>query len=164
MRARVEAQLHYMDLERHRQRIDEWVDDHREDCIAFLQDLIAIPSATTVGEDEAEIADRIVEELEALDYDEVHVDGIGNVHGVINGERDDEGAVMFNSHIDTVGFGDREQWNYDPYGGEIEDGQLYGLGSADMLCAMASMVYGGAALLDLEITPEHDVYVTGEVF
>jgi len=164
MRARAEAPPYSMDLERHRPRIDEWVDDHREDCIAFLQDLIAIPSATTVGEDEAEIADRVVEELEALDYDEIRVDGIGNVHGVIEGAHDDEGAVMLNSHIDTVGFGDREQWDHDPYGGEIEDGQLYGLGSADMLCAMASMIYGGAALIDLDITPEHDVYVTGEVF
>jgi putative selenium metabolism hydrolase len=153
-----------MRLESLRPEIDDWVDAHRDDCIAFLQDLIAIPSATTVGEDEAAIADRIVEELEALDYDEVRVDGIGNVHGIIEGERDEEGAVMLNSHIDTVGTGDRDQWTHDPYGGEIEDGQLYGLGSADMLCAMASMVYGGGALIDLDITPTHDVYVTGEVF
>ena len=153
-----------MRLESLRPEIDEWVDEHRDDCIAFLQDLVAIPSATTVGEDEAAIVERIVEELEALDYDEVTVDGIGNVHGVIEGERDDEGAVMLNSHVDTVGVGDPDQWEHDPYGGEIEDGELYGLGSADMLCAMASMVYGGAALIDLDVTPTHDVYVTGEVF
>jgi putative selenium metabolism hydrolase len=152
-----------MDLRSHRPEIEEWVADHRDDCIAFLQDLIAIPSATTVGEDEAEIADRIVGEMETLGYEEVWVDGIGNVHGLIEGERRDEGAVMLNSHIDTVGAGDRSQWDCDPRSGTIEDGQLYGLGSADMLCAMASMVYGGAALLDLDITPTHDVYVTGEV-
>jgi putative selenium metabolism hydrolase len=153
-----------MRLESLRPRIDEWVDDHADDCIAFLQELVAIPSATTVGEDEAEIAERIVEEMDRLGYDEVRVDGIGNVHGVIEGERDDEGAVMLNSHIDTVGVGDPEQWSHDPFGGEIEDGQLYGLGSADMLCAMAAMVYGGGALVDLDVTPTHDVYVTGEVF
>jgi len=152
-----------MDLRSHRPEIEEWVADHRDDCITFLQDLIAIPSATTIGEDEAEIADRVVGEMETLGYEEVWVDGIGNVHGLIEGERRDEGAVMLNSHIDTVGAGDRSQWDCDPRRGMIEDGQLYGLGSADMLCAMASMVYGGAALLDLDITPTHDVYVTGEV-
>lgn len=152
-----------MSVETARPEIREWVSDHREDCIEFLRDLVAIPSATTVGEDEAKIADRIVEELEALGYDEVRVDGIGNVHGRIEGERDDEGAVMLNSHIDTVGPGDLDQWTHDPYAGEIEDGTLYGLGSADMLCAMAAMVYGGGALANLDLTPEHDVLVTGEV-
>lgn len=87
---------------------------HREDCIDFLQDLIAIPSASTVGEDETEIGQRIRKEMESLGYDEVFVDDIGNVHGVIEGERDDEGAVMFNSHIDTVGVGDPDQWEHDP--------------------------------------------------
>ncbi|MFB6353509.1 MAG: YgeY family selenium metabolism-linked hydrolase [Halobacteriales archaeon] len=152
-----------MRLESLRPAIDDWVARHREDCIGFLQDLVAIPSATTAGEDEAAIADRLVEELEALDYDDVRVDGIGNVHGVIHGEHQDEGAVMLNAHIDTVGVGDAEQWTHDPYGGEIEAGQLYGLGAADMLCAMAAMVYGGGALAALDVTPTHDVYVTGEV-
>ncbi len=152
-----------VDAETVQPAIEEWVAQHREDCIAFLQDLIAVPSATTVGEDEEEIAQRLIEEMEALGYDEVYTDGIGNVHGVIEGERDAEGAVMFNSHIDTVGVGDPEQWEHDPFAGEIEDGTLYGLGASDMLCAMAAMVYGGGALAAVDATPEHDVYVTGEV-
>lgn len=152
-----------MSVENVQPAIEEWVAQHREDSIAFLQDLIAIPSATTVGEDEEEIAQRLEEEMESLGYDEVIVDGIGNVHGVIEGERDSEGAVMFNSHIDTVGVGDPEKWEHDPYAGEIEDGTLYGLGASDMLCAMAAMVYGGGALAALDVTPKHDVYITGEV-
>jgi putative selenium metabolism hydrolase len=141
--------------------IREWVEDHREDCIEFLQDIVAIPSATTVGEEEEEVAKRIRAEMEELGYDDAFVDEFGNVHGVVEGRR--EGAVMLNSHIDTVGYGDREQWEYDPYAAEIEDGQMYGLGTADMKCAMAAMVYGGAALANLDLTPEHDVYVTGEL-
>lgn len=141
--------------------IREWVEDHREDCIEFLQDIVAIPSATTVGEDEEEVAKRIEAEMEELGYDDAFVDEFGNVHGVVEGRN--EGAVMLNSHIDTVGYGDRDQWNHDPYAAEIEDGQMYGLGTADMKCAMASMVYGGGALANLDLTPEHDVYVTGEL-
>jgi putative selenium metabolism hydrolase len=141
--------------------IREWVEDHRGDCIEFLQDIVAIPSATTVGEDEEEVAKRIRAEMADLGYDDAYLDEFGNVHGVIEGRQD--GAVMLNSHIDTVGFGDRDQWEYDPYEGEVVDGQMYGLGTSDMKCAMAAMVYGGAALANLDLTPEHDVYVTGEL-
>jgi putative selenium metabolism hydrolase len=147
-------------------RYDEiaaWVEDHREDCIEFLRDMVAIPSATTVGEDEAEVAARIREEMEALDYDEVFVDGIGNVHGLVAGEREDAGAVMLNSHVDTVGVVDEDQWDHDPYAGAIVDGTMYGRGTSDMKCAMAAMVYGGAALANADATPERDLYVTGEV-
>jgi putative selenium metabolism hydrolase len=143
--------------------VRSWVDDHRDDLVAFLQDLVALPSATTVGEDEEDVAKRIREEMEKLGYDDAFIDDFGNVHGVIEGDSDDEGAVMFNSHIDTVGTGDPDQWAHDPYAAEIEDGTMYGLGASDMKCAMASMVYGGGALAALDVTPEHDVYVTGEL-
>lgn len=150
-----------MTLEEVKPEIRDWVADHREDCIEFLQDIVAIPSATTVGEDEEEVARRVKAEMEALDYDDVFFDELGNVHGVIEGRSDE--AVMLNSHIDTVGYGDREQWDRDPYAAEVEDGHMYGLGTADMKCAMAAMVYGGGALAALDVTPEHDVYVTGEL-
>jgi len=150
-----------MSLEDATPAISEWVADHREDCLEFLQDLVAIPSATTVGEDERAVVERVREEMETLDYDDVIVDEFGNVHGIIEGRED--GAVMFNSHLDTVGYGDRDQWDTDPYAADIEDGQMYGLGTADMKCAMAAMVYGGGALAQLDVAPRHDVYVTGEL-
>lgn len=149
-------------IEEHAPAIQEWVAARSDDCISFLRDIVAIPSATTVGEDEEAVAKRIREEMEALDYDRAYIDDFGNVHGVIEGSED--GAVMFNSHIDTVGYGDRDQWEVNPYQGEIIDGDLYGLGAADMKCAMAAMVYAGGALAALDITPSHDVYVTGELF
>jgi putative selenium metabolism hydrolase len=150
-----------MSLADARSEIREWVEDHRGDCIEFLQDIVAIPSATTVGEDEEAVARRIEAEMGTLGYDDVFVDEFGNVHGVIEGRT--EGAVMLNSHIDTVGCGDRDKWDRDPYAAEIDDGTMYGLGTADMKCAMASMVYGGGALASLDRRPEHDVYVTGEL-
>jgi putative selenium metabolism hydrolase len=150
-----------MSVERVQPAIQEWVSNHREDCIEFLQDLIEIPSATTVGENEEEMAKRIEKEMHDLGYDEVFIDDLGNVHGVVEGEEDS--AIMLNSHIDTVGYGDRDAWEHDPYAAEIEDGTLYGLGASDMLCAMAAQVYGGGALAALDITPKHDVYVTGEL-
>lgn len=139
----------------------DWVSEHREDCIDFLRDIVSIPSATTIGEDEEEVAKRIEQEMNALDFDDVIIDDFGNVHGVIEGRED--GVVMLNSHIDTVGFGDRSQWDHAPYAGEIVDREMYGLGTADMKCAMAAMVYGGGALASLDVVPKHTVYVTGEL-
>ena len=76
--------------------IREWVDDHREDCIEFLQEIVATPSATTAGENEEAVANRVLEEMERLNYDEAFIDEFGNVHGVVEGHED--GAVMLNSH------------------------------------------------------------------
>jgi putative selenium metabolism hydrolase len=148
-------------LEEAKPEIREWVADHREDCIEFLQDIVAIPSETTIGGDEEEVAKRIKEEMEALDFDDAYLDEFGNVHGVVEGRKD--GSVMFNSHIDTVGVVEEDRWDQDPFGAEIIDGTMYGRGTSDMKCAMASQVYGAAAVANLGLEPEHDIIVTGEL-
>jgi putative selenium metabolism hydrolase len=148
-------------VEEAKPKVREWRENHRDDCLDFLRDLVAIPSATTVGEHEERVAKRIRDEMEALNYDDAFIDEFGNVHGVIEGRED--GVVMFNSHIDTVGYGDRDKWDHDPYAADIEDGTMYGLGAADMKCAMACQVYGAAAIANLAIEPKHDIYVTGEL-
>ena len=50
--------------------------------------------------------------MESLGYDEVKVDGLGNVMGFM-GEGDK--IIAFDSHIDTVGIGNRDNWEADPY-------------------------------------------------
>jgi succinyl-diaminopimelate desuccinylase len=41
-------------------------------------------------------------------------------------------TLVLNGHTDVYPAGDRSGWDHDPYGAEIEDGKLYGRGSADM--------------------------------
>jgi succinyl-diaminopimelate desuccinylase len=43
-------------------------------------------------------------------------------------------------HIDTKPAGDRAEWTYDPFGGEVADRRLYGLGAADMKGGVASII------------------------
>lgn len=50
---------------------------------------------------------------------------------------DSDPTLVLNGHIDVVPAGDREQWSRDPYGAAIEDGTLYGRGSADMKTGVA---------------------------
>ena len=46
-------------------------------------------------------------------------------------------TVVLNGHIDVVPAGDRDQWSRQPYEGVVEDGALYGRGSADMKSGVA---------------------------
>ncbi len=58
-------------------------------------------------------------------------------------------TVVLNGHLDVVPAGDRDRWSVDPYGGTIEDGRLYGRGSADMKTGLAV-----AMCLLRELAPE----------
>jgi succinyl-diaminopimelate desuccinylase len=48
-----------------------------------------------------------------------------------------EPTVVLNGHLDTVPAGDPDSWEYPPFGGEREDGRLYGRGSVDMKTGLA---------------------------
>ncbi|WP_121741335.1 M20 family metallopeptidase [Natronorubrum halophilum] len=61
---------------------------------------------------------------------------------------DGDPALVLNGHIDVVPAGDREQWEYDPYGAVIEDGSLYGRGSVDMKTGVAIGMLATAQFAD----------------
>ena len=46
-------------------------------------------------------------------------------------------CLMFEGHTDVVSEGNRDLWRHDPFGGEIEDGKIYGRGSCDMKAGLA---------------------------
>ncbi|WP_276245435.1 M20 family metallopeptidase [Haladaptatus sp. YSMS36] len=64
---------------------------------------------------------------------------------------DGDPTIVLNGHIDVVPAGDRDQWTYDPYGGEIADGKLYGRGSVDMKAQVAI-----AMVLARDLAPEFE--------
>ena len=82
---------------------------YRADMVRFLRAMIALPSESC--EEKAVIA-CIRAEMEKLGYDKVEVDGLGNVIGWMG-----EGGkiIAIDSHVDTVGIGNRENWTADPY-------------------------------------------------
>jgi succinyl-diaminopimelate desuccinylase len=53
----------------------------------------------------------------------------------------------FAGHTDVVPTGAVDKWRYDPFGGIVEDGRLYGRGAADMKGAIAAFM---AAATDIE--------------
>jgi putative selenium metabolism hydrolase len=124
------------------------------DLIRFAQELVRIKS---LSGSEGELAKRIEAEMIKLSYDEVFIDSIGNVVGRVGGAGK---LIMFDSHMDTVDVREGEEWIEPPFSGNIVDGKLYGRGSSDMKCALASSVYAAAIAKKLGYGEGKTVYVT----
>jgi putative selenium metabolism hydrolase len=71
---------------------------------------------------------------------------MGNIMGRIG---DGPRTIVFDSHIDTVGVGDPEEWQWDPFIGKVEDGVLFARGACDEKGSTPGMVYGMAFARDL---------------
>lgn len=66
----------------------------------------------------------------------------GNVVVHLLGKKQNK-ALIFNAHMDTVGFGNRKSWKYPPCGeksGKFIDGKIFGLGASDDKGAITSML------------------------
>lgn len=114
------------------------------DMVAFLRDIIAIPSEST---EEKGVIDRIRREMESVGvFDKIWVDGLGSLLATVgHGPR----LIAIDAHIDTVGLGHREEWEHDPYKGKVEDGYVWGRGAGDQEGAVPPMVYGAKIMKDL---------------
>lgn len=113
----------------------------------FLRDMVRIPSESC---HEAEVIARIREEMIKAGY-RTEIDAMGNVLGYLgNGPR----LIAFDAHIDTVGIGNRANWEFDPYQGFEDEECIGGRGTSDQEGGMASMVYGGKIMQELGLIPD----------
>ncbi len=119
------------------------VEQHRNDIIRFMREICAIPSMDSQIKD---VGERVAAEMRALGFDEVRWDVQGNILGRVG---DGARHIVFDSHLDTVGVGDRSQWEWDPFEGKVEDGVLYARGACDEKGSTPGMVYGIALARDL---------------
>jgi putative selenium metabolism hydrolase len=127
------------------------------EIVQFLRDIVAIPSMNSQLK---EVGERIGDEMRKLGFEEVRFDKMGNILGRIgNGPR----VLVYDSHIDTVGIGDPEEWEWDPFEGKIEDGILYARGACDEKGSTPGMVYGLAIARDLGLLEGWTVYYFGNM-
>jgi putative selenium metabolism hydrolase len=124
------------------------------DLINFCQRLIQTPSLS--GEEEI-VAQLIKEEMKRLRYDDVWTDQVGNVIGLLKGDRD-KPSICFTGHMDTVPLGVESGWEYPPYSGTIAEGYLHGRGACDMKGPLATQVYIPAILRGSNVK-HGDIYV-----
>lgn len=130
---------------------------YKSEMSKFLRDMARIPSESC---DEKDVILRIKEEMEKVGFDKVEIDPMGNVLGYIGHGKH---VIAMDAHIDTVGVGDKNLWNYDPYEGYEDDEIIIGRGVTDQEGGMASMVYAGKIIKDLGLEDDYTLIVTGTV-
>lgn len=133
------------------------VEARRDDIITFMREICAIPSMESQIKD---VGERCAREMRALGFDEVRFDVQGNILGRVGaGPR----TIVFDSHIDTVGIGDRSQWGWDPFEGKVEDGMLYARGACDEKGSTPGMIHGMALARDLGLLDGWTAWYFGNI-
>jgi len=130
---------------------------YEKQIVEFLRDLIAIPAES--GQ-EGPVVERVRREMEAAGFDEVRIDPMGNILGRIGSGRK---VIMMDSHLDTVGVGDPQEWAFDPYRGKVEEGCVWGRGAADQRAGIACLVYAGRIIQELRLAGDYTFYAVGSV-
>jgi putative selenium metabolism hydrolase len=132
-------------------------ESYKPDMTRFLRDMIRLPSESC---QEKAVVERIKEEMEMVGFDKVEIDPMGNVLGTIgNGKH----MIAMDAHIDTVGIGNKDNWEFDPYEGYEDDEVIGGRGASDQEGGMASMVYAGKLIKDLALEGDYTLVVVGTV-
>ena len=142
----------------HYEQLDAWIDTHFDEQVEFLQELIRIPSDTPPGNNTPH-AERTAELLSVMGLaperhqvpeELVHAAGLQTITNLIVRRKFGPGrTVLLNAHGDVVPPG--EGWTYDPYGGTIEDGKIYGRAAAVSKCDISTFTFALRALESLGI-------------
>lgn len=135
-------------------RLTEWIDAHFDEQVAFLQEVVRIPTDTPPGNNapHAEAVAAMLEsagwpvERHAVPAQEVLDHGLQSITNLIVRRAYDAGGptLALNAHGDVVPPG--EGWTRPPYGGVIEDGYLYGRAAAVSKSDFATYVFATRAL------------------
>jgi putative selenium metabolism hydrolase len=131
--------------------------DYTPRIVRFLRDMIAIPSESA---DERAVIERVGSEMADAGFDEIKVDGLGNILGRVGSGPT---VIALDGHVDTVGVGDRSTWSRDPYHGDLKGGIVFGRGAGDQEGGVAAAVYGARILSDLGLADECQLWVTATV-
>ncbi len=110
----------------------------RSRLIALTQELIAANSESPPGR-EAEVAKILRSHLEDHGISCISIGSNARPNLVFSTKDGEKGPLVIHGHMDTVPIGPRESWEYDPFGGEIVNGLLYGRGAADMKGPVAAL-------------------------
>ena len=135
-------------------KLDAWIDAHFDDEVKFLQQLVRVPTDTPPGNN-APHADRTADLLKDFGFEaekhpvpaqEVADYGLESITNLIVRRPYGSGGltVALNAHGDVVPPG--EGWTHDPYGGEIDNGSLFGRATAVSKSDFASFTFALRAL------------------
>ncbi|PXX45048.1 M20 family metallopeptidase [Undibacterium pigrum] len=135
------------------EQLDAWVDSHFDEQVKFLQELIRVPTDTPPGNNTPH-AERTADLLQDMGINaekhvvpdsEVKEAGLQSITNLLVRRQYGPGkTVLLNAHGDVVPPG--EGWTKDPYGGEIENGNIYGRATAVSKCDFSTYTFALRAL------------------
>lgn len=133
----------------------KYIEEIKDDIIKSTQELIKIKSVKTPSYGRFPFGEGIQNALEyTLELGEkmgFRTKNLNNHAGYIEFGKGDE-MVGILCHLDVVPEG--ENWSFDPYGGIISDGKLYGRGAMDDKGPTIASLYAMKALRDSGIAPQ----------
>ena len=113
-------------------KLDAIVDSYRDEIVSDIQKWVAIPSVLSEPAENApfgiegrKMLDLALDTARGYGFDVRDLDGYCGDVTLCEGEQ----TMGMLCHLDVVPAGDG--WTKDPWGGEIEDGKLYGRGTMD---------------------------------
>jgi acetylornithine deacetylase/succinyl-diaminopimelate desuccinylase-like protein len=134
--------------------LDTWIDNHFEEEVRFLQELVRVPTDTPPGNN-APHAERTAEMLKLMGLEAerhkvpdavVKAAGLTSITNLIVRHRFGDGpTIALNAHGDVVPPGDG--WTHHPSRAEVVDGTLYGRASAVSKSDFATYTYALRALI-----------------
>ena len=139
------------------QQLDTWIEQHFDEQVAFLRELVRVPTDTPPGNN-APHAERTAELLAPMGFEAerhavpaaaVQAAGLETITNLIVRRRYGDGGktIALNAHGDVVPPG--EGWSHDPYGGEVENGKMYGRATAVSKCDFSTFTFAVRALESL---------------
>jgi acetylornithine deacetylase len=168
----------------YKEKVVEWIDSNQLDIAKVLSEMVKIPSVNPFFEDNKEVIyeekfqEFLANYLEEMGmnvelwepnakelakyegkagyYEGRDFTNRPNLHGELKGTGGGKSILLF-GHADVVKAGD--EWQEDPFGGEIKDGRIYGRGTVDMKGGIAAMVMAVKAIKESGIKLKGDVYV-----
>ena len=150
-------------------RLCDKIEDKKESMIELTQDLIKIPTLNPPGENYREICEYLDTRLSRAGFATELIrakDAPGdsnqyprwNIVARREGQKDGE-CVHFNSHTDVVEVG--SGWTFDPFGGQLYDGKIYGRGACDMKGGLAASIIAVEAFLEIFPTFNGAIEISG---
>ncbi len=138
-------------------KINELAEKYKDYSAENLSRLVKIKS---LSKEEKDVQLELKKQMEEAGFDEVRIDGLGNVIGRIgNGKK----ILAIDGHMDTVDVGNLKNWTFDPFGGEIKNGYVHGRGTVDQEGGPAAFVTSGRILKELGFDKDLTIYFVGSV-
>ncbi len=140
------------------EKIKQVAQSYEADMTAFLRELVKIPGESCQEKGHIQ---RIEQEMKKVGFDRVQIDPMGNILGYMGTGKK---LIAFDAHIDNVGIGNIDNWEFDPYEGYENETEIGGRGTSDQLGGIVSSVYGAKIMKDFGLIGEdYTVLVTGTV-